>query len=146
MTDICVTVPQSRWQEWIQEGALPGEPCPLGVEYHWFSSAVIPQIQPGERVYIVAFGLLRGYAPLVRLERRPVLPPSWWWPQATWALVRHGGAVSCTIPATIKSMPGWRYRWWQRYDERTFPDWKTNGITSLSLSSRQGVHDSTRSN
>ena len=139
MTDIVVTVPQHCWEGWLHEGSLPGDICPPGVEYYWFSRAARPRIEPGERVYVVAFGRLRGYAPLVRIEtldeavrrwshkKDLSLPPpaSWWWPGATWALVRRGEAVACTIRETITSHPGWCYRFWRRdIDETPFPGWR----------------------
>ena len=138
MTDVVVTVPQNRWQEWLAEGALPGELYPPDVEYYWFGGGAFPRIEPGERVYVVACGLLRGYAPLVRLETLPEAvrrwcrhedptipaPSSWWWAGSRWALVRHGGAVACTIPEPVRGFRGWRYRWWNCADEHPFPGWK----------------------
>jgi hypothetical protein len=138
MTDIVVCVPQHRWIGWLAEGTLPDEPCPIETEYHWFGSETTPMISQSERVYIVAHGRLRGYAPLVRLDTRddvlrrwcaqkdPSIPApgTWWWPSAKWALVRHGGAVAVTIPEPIRGFPGWRTRWWQRETELPFSDWQ----------------------
>ena len=123
--DVVVTVPQHRWQEWLAEGALPGESFPPDVEYYWFGSGNLPRIAPSERVYIVALGRVRGHAPLVRVATRG---EPWWPPKAKWALVRHGGAVACTIPEAIRGFQGYRYRWWRRdIDERPFPDWQAGG-------------------
>ena len=138
MPDVVVCVPKRLWIAWLAEGTLAGEPCPIDIEYHWFGGSTMPQIAQGERVYIAAHGRLRGYAPLVRLETRaealkrwcaqknPALPAPalWWWPYAKWALVRHGSAMAVTIPEPIRGIPGWRYRFWQREDERPFPDWR----------------------
>ena len=83
-----------------------------------------PQIVPEERVYIVAHGRLRGYAPFVyfddgeRFGGRP----------GSWALVRRGQAVACTIPGPVRGFQGWRYRWWKRAVEIPFPDWRTEGV------------------
>jgi hypothetical protein len=77
-----------------------------------------PKIESGDRVYIVAHGRLRGYAPLHALQHG----------QEGWALVRRGGARAVTIDEPIRGFQGWRYRWWNRDDEKPFPDWKTAGV------------------
>src|SRR6185312_4556727 len=67
-------------------------------------------IQPGERVYIVSHGYLRGYAPLVRIEENAV----------GFELIRRGGAVAVTLrgpdgnPAPMAGFQGVRYRRWER--------------------------------
>lgn len=113
--DVVVTVPKSfGLKTWIDEGDLPGEPW-TGAEYHFYLGMSAPKnIRPGDRVYVVYNGRLRGYAPLVRIERY-----SW-----GCALVRHGGAVAMTIDEHIPGFRGFRYCWWNRADEKPFPDWK----------------------
>lgn len=112
--DVVVTVPKSFGLDtWINEGDLPDEKW-SGLEWHFYLGAGAPQIQPGERVYIVYNGKLRGYSPLVRFERI----------NRGGALVRHNGAVAVTIPEYIKGFRGFRYRWWSLVDEIPFPDWK----------------------
>jgi hypothetical protein len=69
MSDVCVTVPMRLWEEWIDEGDLPGEPY-TGDTFHFWLGGPLPEMQPGERVYVVAHGRLRGYAPLVGIEQR----------------------------------------------------------------------------
>lgn len=117
MADVVVTVPKNLWLGWIQEGDRVGDP-ESGTEWGFFLGAGggIPDIRPGERVYVVAHGLLRGYAPLTRLQRYPL------------ALGRQGGAVAVTIREPIQGFRGWRYRWWDHEDERPFPDWRTQGV------------------
>lgn len=110
MADCVVTVPKRLWDEWIAEGDLPGEDD--GGEYVFWIGGPLPTIAPGERVYIVAHGKLRGYAPLTR-----AVPG--------YGLVRGGGAVACTIDEPIRGFQGWRYRHWNREDEKPFPDWRT---------------------
>ena len=129
--DVVVTCPKSRWEEWLTEGGLPGDPNIYGSVYHWFGSGPLPRITIGERVYIMAHRYLRGYAPLVRIERIEHYrqhPPSWWWPGAQWALVRRGGAVACTVAEPIRGFQGYRYRWWDRDTEKDFPDWQSIGV------------------
>jgi hypothetical protein len=120
MSDVVVTVPKGMWGGWIAEGDLPGEE-PLYDSHFWISwpGGASPQIGPGERVYIVAHGKLRGYAPLVRKESVCRLQGN------RQCLVRQGGAVAVTIPEPIRGFQGWRYRWWEREDERPFPEWRT---------------------
>lgn len=108
MSDVVVTVPKGLWDEWIAEGDLPGQPW--SGRYSYFFVSRLPEIAPGERVYIVAHNRLRGYAPLHSL--------------GDGALVRCGGAVAVTIPAPIRGFRGWHYRWWPRYDEQPFPAWR----------------------
>jgi len=119
--DVVVTVPKSfehagrkGLAAWIAEGQLPGE-AESGEDWHFYLSGEPPAIQPGERVYIVCEGKLRGYAPLVRIERY----------KNGYALVRRGGAVAVTIDRPITGFRGFRYVDWARDEERPFPDWQT---------------------
>lgn len=114
MPDVVVTVPTRLWDEWLDEGDLPGEEW-SGNEYHFYLGGAVPSIAPKERVYIVAHGKLRGYAPLCYVEETG---------RNRYALVRHGGAVAVTITEPIQGFRGFRYRWWRRQDERPFPDWR----------------------
>lgn len=118
MADVVVTVPKRLWQEWIAEGDLPGE-TETGEEYAFSIWGSPPDIKPGERVYIVAHGKLRGYAPLTRIIAG--------YRRGEFALCRAGEAVSCTIDEPIVGFRGWRYAWWSRDDERPFPDWRHAG-------------------
>jgi hypothetical protein len=108
----------SGWdQHWYDEH--PGD-LPLGHEPLWdFFVATKPDIVPGERVYIIAHGRLRGYAPLV--EWVPLVRGGY--------LRRAGGAVAVTLPEPIRGFQGWRYVWWDRAREFPFPEWQTEGIT-----------------
>lgn len=115
MADVVVTCPRYLWNDWLEEGDLPGE-APTGDEYVFYLGGAVPQIQPGERVYICAHGKLRGYAPLIALDR---------YSSGRFALRRAGGAVACTIAEPIQGFRGWRYRHWRREDELPFPDWRT---------------------
>lgn len=116
MTDVVVTVPKDRWLDWIDEGDLPGEVWGRGDagsdgEYHFYLGGPRADIHPGERVYVVAHGKLRGFAPLTRLDG--------------FAFVRKGDACAVTIAAPITGFRGFRYRWWNRDEEAPFPDWRT---------------------
>ena len=103
--------------QWLEEGDLPGDEWSGNESHFFFRGGCGPDIQPGERVYIVAHGRLRGYAPLVRVDREG------WWGKGV-SLVRHGGAVAVTIPRPIRGFQGFRYRWWDREDEVSFPWWR----------------------
>lgn len=113
MSDVVVTVPKRLWAEWIEEGDLPGEPYDGSYEYSFYVSQPV-DIRPGERVYIVAHDRLRGYAPLVRVDRV----------MSGYALIRHGGAVAVTIPEPIVGFRGVRKRWWERDAEMPFEGWR----------------------
>src|ERR1043165_7938103 len=102
MTDLVVTVPRWFWRDWIEEGDAAGSP-ETGEEWDFgFRSWSRPEINPGERLYIVAWDRLRGYAPVVRVAGE----------RGDWRIVRRGGAVAMTIPATIPGFRGWRAPWW----------------------------------
>lgn len=119
MADVVVTVPKGLWSEWIEEGDLAGQPWSEEAEYHfWIRPDCLPTIAPGERVYIVAHGRLRGFAPLVRIEDQCVLA------RYRACLVRRNDAVAVTIPVQVIGFQGWRYRWWDRSIEVPFPDWR----------------------
>lgn len=129
--DVVVTVPKDRWQEWIDEGDLPGDVWDDDCEDSYAFSlrtATIPNIEPGERVYVVAHGRLRGYAPLIDVLWDGKLFGEKWHQPDGFALVRGGGAVAVTIPEPITGFMGWRYRWWEREIEVAFPDWITEGV------------------
>ena len=115
--DVVVTVPKDLWKLWLDEGDLPGDD-PTGETWGFFTSGGRPRIYPGDRVYVVAHGRLRGHAPLtgLRVDGRRL------------AFGRRGGAVAMTIPEPIQGFRGWRYRWWEREDAIDFPDWKTEGV------------------
>lgn len=116
MPDVVVTVPLSfGLDQWVAEGDLPGSEW-SGLESHFYLGGALPHIEPGERVYVVYNGALRGYAPLVRREIYGGSP-------RRFALVRHGGAVAVTIPERIRGFRGFRYRWWDRSAEVPFPNW-----------------------
>jgi hypothetical protein len=119
--DVVVTCPMAAWEEWIEEGDLPGEPY-TGDTFHFWLGGPLPEMQPGERVYVVAYGRLRGYAPLVSIERRCRLRPS------VGCLVRRGDAVAVTIDRPIRGFRGWRYVDWERSEEKPFPDWMSSNV------------------
>lgn len=126
MSDVVVTVPKGLWSLWLSEGDLAGEPWSEEADYHfWIRPDALPVITPGERVYIVAHGLLRGYAPLVSLGRSCKLNPD------RACLVRRNDAVAVTIAESIRGFQGWRYRFWDRAIERPFPDWKASDALRL---------------
>jgi hypothetical protein len=111
--DIVVTVPKSFGLDtWINEGD------PVGVEWsgqEWdfcLYGCPKPNISPGMRVYVTYNNILRGYAPLVRVD---------WMPEkGCWSLVRHGDAVAVTIDEPVQGFRGWKHRWWNREDEKDF--------------------------
>ncbi len=121
MTDLVVTVPQGFWDEWLAEGDCAGTP-ETGTEYVWHTGRragrdkdVKQPINRGDRLYIVAKGLLRGYAVVTDIWRR----------EGKWVIFRKGGAVACTIDRPISGFQGWRKRSWEISEERPFPEWKT---------------------
>lgn len=117
MSDLVVTVPKDFWPDWIDEGDAVGDPD-TGEEWGFLLGGPRPRIGPGERLYIVAWGMLRGYAPVTRVTRT----------DRGWAICRRGGAVAVTIDEPVPGFRSWRARWWDRSAERPFPDWQTAGL------------------
>ena len=117
MTDVVVTVPKGEWSFWLRESDLPGD-VETGDLHEFSTGGHHPSIVKGERVYVVAHGRLRGYAPLTYLQCRG----------RSVIFFRQGGAVALTVDEQIRGFQGWRYRWWKRTDEQIFPDWKTEGV------------------
>jgi hypothetical protein len=114
MSDVVVTVPQ--WfglDRWIAEGD-PAGALWSGEEWHFYLWGASPRIESGERVYIIYAGVLRGYAPLVRIDREG----------NRYGLVRHGDAVAVSVPFPIPGFQGFRYRWWDYARELPFPSWQ----------------------
>ena len=125
MADLVVTVPRQLWAGWIGEGDAAGDPGPghlaLGLddeEWAFYIGQSRPPINPGERLYIVAWDKLRGYAPVTRVVHT----------SRGYAICRRGGAVAVTIDRPIKGFRGWIRRWWSRDKERPFPEWRTAGV------------------
>lgn len=123
MSHLVVTCPKNFWWDWIAEGDAAGDP-PTGTEWGWWMSdrGPKPPIEPGERLYIVAWGLLRGYAPVTRLVHERGTE------NGSWVICREAGAVAVTIDDPIKGFQGWRRRWWKPEQERPFPEWKSAGL------------------
>ncbi|OGT54431.1 MAG: hypothetical protein A3E01_02975 [Gammaproteobacteria bacterium RIFCSPHIGHO2_12_FULL_63_22] len=95
MSDLAVTCPRDFFAQWIAEGDAAGE-LPSGQEYAWFLGGKKPPIEPGERLYVFANGLLRGYAPVTRVAKT----------ERGWAICREGGAVAVTLPSgTRRRLP-----------------------------------------
>lgn len=117
MSDLVVTVPKGMWFDWIDEGDAAGE-SPTGEEWGFYLGGARPDIQRGDRLYIVAHGRVRGYAPVTRSVRYG----------SQWVICREAGAVAMTIPEPVKGFQGWRRRWWERTVEIPFPAWKTEGV------------------
>src|SRR3990167_8721527 len=98
MVDLVGTCPKDFWLEWIAEGDPVGTP-ETGEEWAWWTKdRLAPSARPGDRFYVVAHGLLRGYAPVVRVTTEG---PSW-------LICRKGGAVACTINKSIPGFQGLR--------------------------------------
>lgn len=113
MSDLVVTCPRDFFLDWIDEGDAAGDPY-SGEEWGWYTRGPRPPIKPGERLYVVAHGRLRGYAPVTRLVEAP----------GAWCICRRGDAVAVTIAEEIRGFRGWRHAWWDRVDERPFPGWR----------------------
>ena len=123
MSDCVVTVPKNFTHPdapgkkglaaWVAEGQLPGDP-ESRIEWEFTTWGSRPCCYPGDRLYIVCEGRLRGYAPIVRVECDA----------GRIVFVRWGDAVAVTIDERIRGFQGWRYRWWFREKERPFPDWR----------------------
>jgi hypothetical protein len=123
MSDVVVTVPKQIWYDWVAEGDSVGVPY-SGETWGFFTSGMKPNIALGERVYIVAHGRLRGYAPLTKLVFEPVGGAF-----GRVAFGRQGGAVAVTIDRPIRGFRGWRYRDWSYEEEKPFPNWQTEGVS-----------------
>jgi len=113
--DVVVTLPKKfGLQHWINEGDPAGEKW-SGNHWAWNIGSRCPKkLERGESVYVVYDGHLIGYSPLVWIERTG----------QGFALVRGGGAKAVTIDQKIKGFQGFRYRWWDRSEERPFPEWR----------------------
>lgn len=115
--DLVVTVPKAQWADWLAEGDCAGDP-PTGQEWAFCIGEPQPPIGPGERLYVAAWGRLRGYAPVTRVVHT----------DRGWCVWRAGGAVAVTIESPVEGFRGWRLVWWSPKDERPFPSWQTDGV------------------
>ncbi|HEX5508797.1 MAG TPA: hypothetical protein VFX37_09860 [Pseudolabrys sp.] len=119
MVDIVGTCPKDFWSEWIAEGDAAGLP-ESGEEWGWYTRHSYALLaNPGDRFYVVAWGRLRGWAPIVRVNNNG---------SGGYCVCRKGGAVACTIARPIPGFRGLAKRWWNRDEEIAFPNWKTAGV------------------
>jgi hypothetical protein len=117
VSDLVGTCPKDFWLEWVAEGDPAGSP-ESGEEWGWYTrDPMAANIRPGDRFYVVAWGKLRGWAPVTRLQNHG----------SNFVICRRGNAVACTVECDIPGFRGLRTRWWPREAERDFPDWKTAG-------------------
>jgi hypothetical protein len=72
------------------------------------------------RLHIVSAGILRGFAPIRRVDQVS---------DRCWTLGRDGfSAEAVAIMQEIRSFRGWRYRWWDRDQEVPFDDWAWESV------------------
>jgi hypothetical protein len=122
--DVVVTVPKNFTHPsatgkrglaaWLAEGDAPGSEW-SGTEWMFTTWGRVPNIKPGERVYVVCEGRLVGWATLIKLM---MATDEFRNSQGPIGFVRGGGAVACTIDEKIDGFRGWKYRWWNRGDEK----------------------------
>lgn len=134
--DVCVTVPKSFTHPaspgkkglaaWLGEGDAAGEPW-SGQLWTFSTWGMKPDIRPGERVYVVCEGQLRGYAPLVRLDLGRPDDQGFRYV----AFIRGGGAMALTLNEPVIGFRGWRYRWWEYADEVPVGQESTASATPL---------------
>lgn len=148
MADLVVTCPKWFWKEWIAEGDAAGDPY-TGEEWGWYTDGRQPPIGPGDRLYVVAWNRLRGFAPVTALRGLSFLPAhgaehgcgvwidvsagpceAFGAPARQWCICRRGDAQAITIPDEIPGFRGLRRVWWSRDLEVAFPDWKTADVPS----------------
>jgi hypothetical protein len=117
--DLVGTCPKDFWREWIAEGDPAGVPW-SGEEWGWYTRhSLAAEIKQGERFYVVAWGRLRGWAPVTRVARDA---------GGGWIICREGHAVSCTLEEPVPGFRGLEKRWWRYEDERPFDDWQDANV------------------
>jgi hypothetical protein len=138
--DLIVTVPKSfGLYSWVGEGDAAGTQW-SGKEWDFYLPLRTPwpPINPGDRVYVTYNGILRGYAPLVRVARY----------NHSYSLVRHGNAVAITIDEPVPGFRGWKERWWPREKEYPFDyewyDGRPAWTVPMEISVRAGPERGTR--
>lgn len=115
MTDLVGTCPMDFWEEWIAEGDPAGSEWSEQL-WSWYTrSAAALLARPGDRFYVVAYGKLRGYAPILRVTDNGA---------GGYQIVRGGEAQAVTIATPITGFRGLRLRWWPYEIEKPFPDWR----------------------
>lgn len=132
MADQVATVPMHLWWSWLAEGGLAptdgsAEPWDGATESHFWLPVLPRGVHAGDRLYLVAHGHVRGYAPIAYMEDICRLNPH------RACLVRRGGAVAVTPmaagrPVYVRGFQGARERWWARAVEAPFAHWQTYGV------------------
>lgn len=120
MTDLVGTCPMDFWEEWIAEGDPADTPFTgamwSGKLWSWYTRSPSAKLaRPGDRFYVVAYGKLRGYAPILFVTDNSA---------GGYQIVRGGHAQGVTIDAPISGFRGLRLRWWPYDSEQLFPTWR----------------------
>ncbi|MGB8644254.1 MAG: hypothetical protein WCF84_03400 [Anaerolineae bacterium] len=122
MPDVVVTVSHYiTLDEWLAERDLLGL-SRSDTERIFPLYGKLPDMQPGDRVYFTYRGKLRGYLPFARVETVENRAHHLFF--GRFALIGRGEIVAVTVPEPIQGFARWRYRWWDRKDEKPFPDWQ----------------------
>ena len=120
--DIVATVPEQEWEDWLAEGDCAGD-VPSGKEHGWKTDLrFLPDVEPGDRLYIVSHHRVRGFARVLRVDRTPD-------ENGEGTIWRGSGAAAVTIPEAVRGFGGIRHRWWDPSDETYFPKWRTEGVS-----------------
>lgn len=111
------TCPAKFWEEWLREGDCAGDPPSSEPDgYAWWTRAQSARhIKEGDRFYVLARGLIRGYAVVSSVR---TTDGEWW-------QIRRVNPVAVSIPERVRGFQGIRRRWWNPADEVPFPDWRT---------------------
>jgi transcriptional regulator with XRE-family HTH domain len=117
VADLVVVVAYNHWAAWLKEGdpavVPPDKPVKTKRRHALYLGTHEPVITPGERVYIVSHGRLRGYAPLIAIEKKG---PAYY-------AIRGGGAVAVTLPRSLYLTHPIE-RTWSLAEEIPFPQWR----------------------
>lgn len=125
-TDVVIRVPQALWLSWLAEGGWPGEEEPGEWAFTVGSlGRTRSDLRAADEVrcYVAAFGHLRGYAPMQRIDRTVGAGG-----RITDRFVRGGDAVAVTVPGLALGGEPWALRSWELGAEVPFPAWATYGL------------------
>lgn len=105
MSAIVISVPGKIWEAWRAD---------LQPVWSWSSSAKVPPVRAGEKVYVAALGRVQAFGILENLVLGEVKPPSTSYGHATrcWTLFVRGFEPIADGPR-MSPLATWRYPFWE---------------------------------
>lgn len=127
MPDIVIHITDRRWKDLVRDGGAYGPSSGSREVSHPLGYVERPPISQGDKIYLAAGGLVRGWARcqylrsdqpgFVVITRGPL--------SGTTPMVDRGDGPR---PLRVRPIRGYIRRWWEPSTEAPLEDWRTRGL------------------